>query len=41
MSDLIVERRGPALWLTLNRPEVFNCMSPEACCKLQDAWQML
>lgn len=41
MTDLIVEKRGHALWLTLNRPEVFNCISPEASCKLQDAWDML
>ncbi|MFB9263535.1 enoyl-CoA hydratase/isomerase family protein [Bradyrhizobium erythrophlei] len=41
MSDLIVEKRGPALWLTLNRPEVFNSVSPEASCKLMDAWTTL
>lgn len=41
MSDLIVEKRGHTLWLTLNRPEVFNCMSPEASCRLQDAWDEL
>lgn len=41
MSDLIVEKRGHALWLTLNRPEVFNSISPEASCKLQDAWDTL
>lgn len=41
MPDLIVERRGHALWLTLNRPEVFNSISPEASCRMQDAWELL
>jgi len=41
MSDLIVEKRGHALWLTLNRPEVFNSISPQASCMMQDAWDML
>jgi enoyl-CoA hydratase len=41
MSDLIVEKRGHALWLTLNRPEVFNCISPQASCMMQDAWDLL
>lgn len=29
MADLIAEQRGPALWLTINREERRNAMSPE------------
>jgi enoyl-CoA hydratase/carnithine racemase len=28
MTDLLVERRGPALWLTINREERRNAMNP-------------
>jgi enoyl-CoA hydratase len=41
VNDLIVEKRGHALWLTLNRPDVFNCISPQASCLMQDAWDTL
>ena len=34
---LIIEQRGTALWLTLNRPEAFNALSEELLHSLQTA----
>ena len=39
MSDVIVEKRNAALWVTFNRPEVFNSLSPQAMCILLDMWE--
>jgi enoyl-CoA hydratase/carnithine racemase len=30
MTPVLVERRGPALWITLNRPDALNALSPAA-----------
>jgi enoyl-CoA hydratase len=38
MPDLIYEKRGVVAWLTLNRPERRNALSPQAVCLLADAW---
>ncbi len=35
--NILVERRGSGLWLTLNRPEVMNALSPELVIELGDA----
>ncbi len=29
MSEVLIEDRGPARWLTLNRPEVMNAITGE------------
>jgi enoyl-CoA hydratase len=39
MSDVIIENRNAALWVTFNRPEVFNSLSPEALCTILDMWE--
>ncbi len=36
-KNILVERRGSALWLTLNRPKVMNALSPELVSELGDA----
>jgi len=41
MSDLIVERGGHVLTLTMNRPERKNAFSPEMLVMMEDAWQEL
>ena len=38
MPDVISETRDGVLWLTLNRPERRNALSPQAVCLLADAW---
>jgi enoyl-CoA hydratase len=38
MSELLVEREGHTLVLTLNRPARLNALSPEMIVKLADAW---
>ena len=39
MSVLQIENRDGALWVTLNRPELFNSLSPESICGIMDLWQ--
>ncbi len=39
VPHLLVERQGPILLLTLNRPEARNALSPELCCRLADAYR--
>src|SRR4051812_50067020 len=41
MPDLLVERDGHVLTLTMNRPERKNAFSPEMLVMLADAWQEL
>jgi len=36
MSDLVVERRGTAAWITLNRPEVRNALSRDLNLRLRE-----
>jgi len=36
MSDIVVERRGSAAWITLNRPEVRNALSRDLNLRLQE-----
>lgn len=40
MSHLLTENRNGALWITLNRPEVFNSFTPQMVCELADMWDM-
>ncbi len=40
-EHLIVERDGPVVVCTMNRPEARNAFSPEMLCRLWDAWQMI
>jgi enoyl-CoA hydratase len=41
MTALLIERDGPIVTLTLNRPEVKNAVNPELLCRLADAWDMI
>src|SRR5439155_9355124 len=41
MTDLLVEREGHVLTLTMNRPERKNAFSPEMLVMMEDAWQQL
>ena len=39
MTDaLLIERDGPIMTLTMNRPEAKNAIDPEMLCRLADAW---
>ena len=38
MPDLLFEKRDGVAWITFNRPESKNAISPEAFCRLADAW---
>jgi enoyl-CoA hydratase/carnithine racemase len=38
MSVVQIENREGALWVTLNRPQHYNSMSPEVMCRLMDMW---
>jgi len=38
---VIVEKEGPILIVTLNRPEKRNAVNSEVMCRLYDAWQQL
>ena len=39
MTDaLLIERDGPVMTLTMNRPEAKNAIDPEMLCRLADAW---
>lgn len=40
-SALLVERDGPVVTLTLNRPEVKNAVNPEVLVRLADAWDLI
>jgi enoyl-CoA hydratase len=39
MSVLQIENRDGALWVTFNRPELFNSLSPESVCGMIDMWK--
>ena len=41
MPDLIFEKRGGVAWLTMNRPERRNAMSPQMILLLEQAWTEL
>src|SRR5579884_570298 len=41
MTDLLVERDGHVLTLTMNRPERKNALSPEMLVMMADCWQEL
>src|SRR2546430_4177114 len=41
MTDLLVEREGHVLTITMNRPERKNAFSPEMLVMMEDAWQEL
>jgi enoyl-CoA hydratase len=41
MPDLLFEKRSGVAWITLNRPHAKNALSPEAFCRLADAWTEL
>ncbi len=38
---LLIDRDGPVVTLTLNRPEVKNAINPEVLCRLADAWDLI
>ena len=38
MPDLLFEKRDGVAWITFNQPERKNAISPEAFCRLADAW---
>ncbi len=40
-ETLLVERRGPAGWLTFNRPDAANAMNAQMMHELEAAWQEL
>lgn len=39
MSTLLYEKRGPVVIITINRPEVKNCIDPETDEKMAAAWK--
>ena len=39
MSHVVYERRGPVALITIDRPEVRNCIGPRTHRELKDAWQ--
>ena len=42
MTDaVLIDRDGPVLTVTLNRPEVKNAVNPEVLCRLADAWDLI
>jgi len=41
MTAVLVERDGPTVVLTINRPQVKNAVDPEVLCRLADAWDMI
>ncbi len=38
MADLLFEKRDGIAWITFDRPERRNAISPEGFCRLADAW---
>ena len=38
MAVLNIENREGALWVTFNRPQLFNSLSPESICAIFDMW---
>jgi enoyl-CoA hydratase/carnithine racemase len=38
MSAIVLEKRGPQAWITLNRPEAKNMLNGDAFVELADAW---
>jgi len=36
MSDVLIDKRGPVLWLTINRPEQRNALNRDALHAVQD-----
>src|SRR5262245_57054782 len=38
MPDLLFEKRDGVAWIMLTRPQAKNALSPEAFCRLADAW---
>ena len=38
---VLVEKHGPVLTVTLNRPEKRNAINCESMCRLYDAWKQL
>jgi enoyl-CoA hydratase len=38
MADLQLEKRAGVAWITFDRPAAKNALSPEAFCRLADAW---
>ena len=41
MEVLLTEIRGNVAWLTMNRPQVHNALSPELMVRLARAWHQL
>jgi len=39
MSDILYEQRGAVAWITINRPEARNTLSPAAFVALADTWK--
>lgn len=39
MPDILFEKHGAVAWLTINRPQAKNTLSPEAFVAMSDAWQ--
>ena len=39
MTDILYEQRGAVAWITINRPEARNTLSPAAFVALADTWQ--
>ena len=39
MSHVLYERRGPVALITIDRPEVRNCIGPQTHRELKAAWQ--
>ena len=39
MPDLIYEKRDGIAWLTMNRPERRNAISPQMMVQLGEAWR--
>jgi len=40
MPSVQLDNRDGALWVTIDRPDHFNCLDPEAMCTLMDMWQL-
>ena len=40
-AHALVEREGPVLVVTMNRPEAKNALSPEMLWRMYEAWRLL